>query len=65
MKLLYPLLLVIIIGVNFQSCKDAYSSETIQAIAPEKAPFVWENANLYFLLTDRFNNGDTHQRPKF
>ena len=23
-----------------------------------KAPFVWENANVYFLLTDRFNNGD-------
>ncbi|WP_298900590.1 alpha-amylase family glycosyl hydrolase [uncultured Psychroserpens sp.] len=24
-----------------------------------KTPFVWEAANLYFLLTDRFNNGDT------
>lgn len=23
-----------------------------------KAPFVWEGANLYFLLTDRFNNGN-------
>src|SRR6187402_674875 len=23
-----------------------------------KTPFVWEGANLYFLLTDRFNNGD-------
>ena len=23
------------------------------------APFVWENANIYFLLTDRFLNGDT------
>lgn len=22
-------------------------------------PFVWEGANLYFLLTDRFNNGDS------
>jgi len=22
-------------------------------------PFVWENANVYFLLIDRFNNGDT------
>ena len=22
------------------------------------APFVWENANIYFLLTDRFSNGD-------
>ena len=27
-------------------------------IATQKAPFVWENANVYFLLTDRFNNGD-------
>lgn len=24
----------------------------------EKTPFVWEGANLYFLMTDRFNNGD-------
>ena len=23
----------------------------------QKAPFVWEGANVYFLLTDRFNNG--------
>ncbi|MDT7831580.1 alpha-amylase family glycosyl hydrolase [Flavobacteriaceae bacterium S356] len=26
---------------------------------PQKVPFVWKNANVYFLLTDRFNNGDT------
>ncbi|NMH86775.1 alpha-amylase family glycosyl hydrolase [Flavivirga algicola] len=26
--------------------------------ASEETPFVWEAANLYFLLTDRFNNGD-------
>jgi alpha-amylase len=26
--------------------------------AAAKMPFVWENANLYFLLTDRFNNGN-------
>ena len=24
-----------------------------------KTPFVWEAANIYFLLTDRFNNGDS------
>ncbi|MFZ1750061.1 MAG: alpha-amylase family glycosyl hydrolase [Saprospiraceae bacterium] len=24
-----------------------------------QSPFVWENATVYFLLTDRFNNGDT------
>lgn len=23
------------------------------------APFMWENATVYFMLTDRFNNGDT------
>lgn len=23
-----------------------------------KTPFVWESANVYFILTDRFNNGD-------
>ncbi|NMH27152.1 alpha-amylase family glycosyl hydrolase [Flavobacterium silvaticum] len=25
---------------------------------PEKSAFIWEGANLYFLLTDRFNNGN-------
>jgi len=30
-----------------------------------KTPFVWEAANLYFLLTDRFNNGDTSNDVNF
>lgn len=29
-----------------------------QAPKPARTPFIWENANLYFLLTDRFYNGD-------
>jgi len=28
-------------------------------------PFVWEAANVYFLLTDRFNNGDTSNDVNF
>ncbi|MGZ8288236.1 MAG: alpha-amylase family glycosyl hydrolase [Telluria sp.] len=28
------------------------------AAAPAAQPFMWENATVYFLLTDRFNNGD-------
>ncbi|NNE31232.1 MAG: alpha-amylase [Winogradskyella sp.] len=28
-------------------------------------PFVWEGANLYFLLTDRFNNGDISNDVNF
>ncbi len=31
----------------------------------EGSPFVWENANLYFLLTDRFNNGDKSNDVNF
>ncbi|MEW7293032.1 alpha-amylase family glycosyl hydrolase [Aquimarina sp. 2304DJ70-9] len=27
--------------------------------ATKGLPFIWEGANVYFLLTDRFNNGDT------
>ena len=43
-----------IILFAFSSCKstkEVASKET-------KTPFVWESANVYFLLTDRFNNGD-------
>nr|WP_245577765.1 alpha-amylase family glycosyl hydrolase [Gelidibacter mesophilus] len=31
----------------------------------KEVPFVWEGANLYFLLTDRFNNGDTSNDVNF
>ena len=35
--------------------------------APKKSktPFVWEGANLYFLMTDRFNNGDKSNDVNF
>jgi len=29
-----------------------------KTVTSPKAPFVWENANVYFLVTDRFNNGN-------
>tara|TARA_R110001583_G_scaffold1202_5_gene10073 strand:+ start:39478 stop:41127 length:1650 start_codon:yes stop_codon:yes gene_type:complete len=35
---------------------SACSTET--KVEKKKQPFVWEGANVYFLLTDRFNNGD-------
>ncbi|MBN4085421.1 alpha-amylase [Flavobacteriaceae bacterium AH-315-B10] len=38
------------------SCAQNNKKETISV--NQKTPFVWEGANLYFLLTDRFNNGD-------
>lgn len=42
------------------SCKSAEEPVTVK-----ETPFVWENANLYFLLTDRFNNGDTSNDVNF
>jgi alpha-amylase len=51
------------------NCKNNPSEEAVKAnvVAPSgtNAPFVWEAANLYFLLTDRFNNGDTSNDINF
>ncbi|MGB5463475.1 MAG: alpha-amylase family glycosyl hydrolase [Aureibaculum sp.] len=49
---------ILIIPVLFMllSCNGQKANEI--AITKVDTPFVWEGANLYFLLTDRFNNGD-------
>jgi alpha-amylase len=49
------ILLVALLAVCFlPNATQAQSHKSIPS-----TPFVWEGANLYFLLTDRFNNGDT------
>lgn len=40
-------------------------SSPAQVPTESKRPFVWENANIYFLLTDRFNNGDPSNDRQF
>lgn len=53
------LLLTIVIGLS--SCQTSK-----QSVEKEKvAPFMWENANVYFLLTDRFNNGNPSNDVNF
>ena len=42
--------LLVLIGCN--------ETEKTQENNIKKTPFIWEGANLYFLLTDRFNNGN-------
>ena len=32
-------------------------AQTKKSLTP-KTPFIWESANVYFIVTDRFNNGD-------
>ncbi len=38
--------------------EETNQSSTTTLTTTKKKPFVWEGANVYFLLTDRFNNGD-------
>ncbi len=55
--------------------KDPSPESTEAALVQEPAepvdeteregPFLWENANVYFLLTDRFNNGDKENDINF
>ena len=45
----FALLAFLICGNSFAQKKKTTTAKT---------PFLWENANVYFLLTDRFNNGD-------
>jgi len=40
----------------FSCAKKSVKESTL---VNQETPFVWEGANLYFLLTDRFNNSDT------
>jgi alpha-amylase len=66
------LFLVLILLVFTQCKKDSKNGESIAnsnatstATAKESAPFLWENANVYFLLTDRFANGDPKNDVNF
>ena len=45
------------------SCKENTSTKKIAKM--ETKEFVWEGANIYFLLTDRFNNGDSSNDINF
>lgn len=46
------------------SCQENTSSKK-ETKETAKKEFVWEGANIYFLLTDRFNNGDTSNDINF
>ncbi len=54
----------------FIGCKEVKKQpekiQVVQQEAPKKeVPFVWEAANVYFLLTDRFNNGNPENDVNF
>jgi len=47
------------------SCKESKEKVIVDKQSQKEAPFIWENANLYFLLTDRFNNGNSSNDINF
>jgi len=55
------LLLLSAASLIFSAC----SSVKMQNKNTQKTPFVWEGANLYFLMTDRFYNGDKSNDVNF
>ena len=65
------LLLIGLACVALVSCKDAPKSTIAEAAPPQdslaikEVPFHWEGANIYFLLTDRFRNGNTENDVNF
>jgi alpha-amylase len=52
-------LYLLFIAIAIVSCKEDEKQPIEKVIEKEQAYFDWSAANVYFLLTDRFNNGDT------
>ncbi|MBV7269538.1 alpha-amylase family glycosyl hydrolase [Winogradskyella luteola] len=64
--------LVVVVTLSFMlvNCKNNPNKEdvninVVEPTNPSEIPFIWEGANLYFLLTDRFNNADTSNDVNF
>ncbi len=60
MKKIVIIIGLVLIGLS-SSCeetKQKVDQVEIKDLATKKIPFSWNGANLYFLLTDRFYNGD-------
>lgn len=67
------LLIISLLGLLIASCKvekkeplpEPNKDMAQMAENEKKVPFVWDGANIYFLLTDRFNNGDPSNDVNF
>ncbi|WP_445735802.1 alpha-amylase family glycosyl hydrolase [Mariniflexile sp.] len=57
------IIITILTVIAFTSCVQQNKTKAVEA--NPKTPFVWEGANIYFLLTDRFNNGDNSNDINF
>jgi alpha-amylase len=60
--LLFQVILIFVLTSCNQEAKQLSSEASDDT---QKVPFLWESANLYFLLTDRFNNSDPSNDVNF
>jgi alpha-amylase len=51
--------------VNLTILVGCTTTQSVSEKKPGKAPFVWEAASVYFLMTDRFYNGDKSNDTNF
>ncbi len=63
MNLLKSKAISLILLIFFVSACTSTNNEL--KVNTQKAPFIWEAANIYFLLTDRFNNGKPENDVNF
>ncbi|WP_299128132.1 alpha-amylase family glycosyl hydrolase [uncultured Winogradskyella sp.] len=59
------IIIILTLLVLALSCKENTTNKDNLEVRVEKQHFDWAGANLYFLLTDRFNNGDTSNDVNF
>ena len=60
-----PIAAILLMAVFLLGSVPACHSPSRQPEAGSSAPFLWDNANVYFLLTDRFYNGDPSNDMNF
>ncbi|MGI9546688.1 MAG: alpha-amylase family glycosyl hydrolase [Flavobacteriaceae bacterium] len=58
-------LLLSCVNSKKDTAKNTVVAQDTVTVVKKKVPFVWEGANIYFLLTDRFNNGNTENDINF
>ncbi len=51
---------LLVVFILSSSIVFSQKEKQTKTISVSKVPFVWEAANVYFLVTDRFNNGDNY-----
>ena len=56
-------IITLVVLITLASCEKKEDKNAM--IKDVETPFIWEAANLYFLLTDRFNNADISNDVNF